>query len=90
MSKINFRVCGAEIEYELHDLGRSEHLRLNGELIIDTFGDVGAWGRDYHTRIAGLHGCAKVSAEQMYLKDRAESLIINEIFTLREMVRDLS
>ena len=90
MSIINFRVCGADIEYELHDLGKSEQLRVNAELIIDSFGDVGAWGQDYHARIAGLHGCAKISAEQMYLKDRAESLIINEIFTLREMVRDLS
>ncbi len=89
MSKINFIVCGASIEYELHDVGKSEELRINGEVIVDNCGDVGAWGDDYHFAVAGLHGCAKDAAEQKYLRTRAEALIISEIFCLRETVKDL-
>jgi len=88
MSKINFKVCGADIEYELHDIGKSEQLRINGELIVDSFGDVGGWGEDYHSAIAGLNGAAKNSAMSSYLKSRAENLIIQEIFNLREMIKD--
>ena len=89
MSEINFTICGADIDYELDDLGKREELRINGESIVDAFGDVGAWGQDYHQAIAGLHGAAKASAEYKYLRTRAESLIIREIFSLREMVEDL-
>jgi len=89
MAKINFEVCGADVEYELHDLGKREELRINGESIIDCWGDVGAWGADYHMAVAGLHGAAKESATYKYLRTRAEQLIIQEIFSLREMVKEL-
>ena len=90
MSKINFKTCGADIEYELHNLGKSEQLWVNGDLIVDSWGYVGAWGRDYDIAVAGLHGAAKASAENSYLKKRAEYLLIEQIFVLREMVKDLS
>ena len=87
MSKITFEVCGARIDYELN--AKREELRINDDVIVDCWGDVGAWGKNYHLAVAGLHGCAKVSAEQKYLRSRAEQLIIQEIFNLRAMVKDL-
>lgn len=90
MSLIKFNVCGAELEYELHDLGKSESLRVNGELIVDFFGDVGAWGEDYHKMVHGLHGAAKAVVEERYLKDRAQNLLISAIFALRDQVNELS
>jgi PII-like signaling protein len=90
MSKIRFEVCGAGVEYELAEHGKHEELRINDELIVDLYGDVGAWGADYHRAIAGLSGAAKSAAEGKYLRQRAEALIISEIFSLREMIREAS
>ena len=80
---------GAKLNYELHDLGKSEKLHINGEIIIDAWGDVSAWGSDYHSAICGLHGAAKNAATDKYLKSRAERLIIQEIFSLRETIKDM-
>lgn len=89
MSTINFTVCGADVVYELADNAKREELRINGETIVDACGDVGAWGNDYHLAIAGLHGAAKAAATDKYLRKRAETLIISELFSLRVMVKDL-
>ena len=89
MSKINFTVCGAEIEYELADNGKREELRINDEVIVAAWGEVGGWGKDYHLAIAGLSGAAKESTTYKYLRERAESMIISEIFSLCETVKEL-
>ena len=88
MSIIKFKSCGAWIDYELANNGKREELRINDVLIVDCWGDVGAWGSDYHLAIAGLHGSAKTSVESAYLKRRAEALLIGEIFNLREQLKE--
>jgi hypothetical protein len=88
MSKINFEVCGADISYELHDLNHNELLIINDEVIIDAWGDIGGWGDDYQLSVCGLHGAAKKSATTRYLRERAERLIIAEIFSLRAQLKD--
>lgn len=89
MSTINFSVCGADIEYTLADNAKREELSINGQAIVDNYGDLGAWGEDYCAAICGLSGAAKASASEKYLRDRAESMIISEIFSLRQQVKDL-
>ncbi len=89
MATINFTACGADVIYELADNGKREELLVNDESIIDSWGDLGAWGADYHYAIAGLHGAAKASAEIKYLRNRAEHLLIEQLFCLREELRDL-
>ena len=89
MSTIEFKALGADIEYDLADNAHSEQLRINGELIVDCSGDVGAWGDDYHLAIVGLNGAAKEAATRKYLRKRAEALIITEIFQLRETIKTL-
>lgn len=88
MATINFKALGADIYYELADNGKREELQINGEIIIDAWGDVGAWGSDYHAAIAGLHGAAKSAATNKYLRDRAEALVISELFAMRQMVKE--
>jgi hypothetical protein len=90
MSTIKFTALGAEVVYELCDKGKREELRVNDEIITDTWGDVGAWGEDYQMAICGLSGAAKASAEARYLRRRAESLLISQLFSLREQVKELS
>lgn len=89
MSTIKFVVFGADVEYELDDNAKREELRINGETIVDAWGDVGAWGQDYQIAVAGLRGAAKEAATTKYLRTRAEFLIIEEIFSLREIVKNL-
>lgn len=90
MAKIEFTALGASVTYELCDKGKREELRINGEIITDAWGDVGAWGADYHAAISGLHGAAKDAATCKYLRTRAEHLIISELFIQREIIKDLS
>ena len=72
MSKIRFEVCGADIEYDLHDLGRSERLRINGELIVDASGDVGAWR--FNITSFGLTECSVLMADGTTTHQRIDAL----------------
>lgn len=88
MNEITFKILGQTVVYEL--CNKSEVLSFAGVNLVNQWGDVGAWGDDYHRAVRSLHGAAKIAAENKYLRSRAESLLARELLSIPSLYETIN